>query len=217
MESNVRHAIRLECCMHPCMPQLERIHRMRSNPFPAARLGEGDRAALASHFLALDREDRRLRFGSSLGDDALRAYVERIDFGHDGVFAVRDFGGRLLAAIHVPVTGDIAELGLSVLAGYRNLGLGGEIFARALTYLRNRGVRSIFVHCLSENAAMMHLSRKHGMRIVRAGPETDARLELAPADAGSHFMEWLDESYARSMETVRHTARFSRAVLGLPV
>jgi GNAT superfamily N-acetyltransferase len=190
---------------------------MRSNLFPALRLREADRAALEAHFLALDGEDRRLRFGASLNDDALKAYVSRIDFEHDGVFASRDFGGRLLAAIHVPVTGDTAELGLSVLERYRGFGLGNVLFARAMTHLRNRGVRNVFVHCLAENGAMLHLARKYGMRIVLSGSESNARLELAPADAGSHFMEWLDESYARSMETARHTARFSRAVLGLPV
>ena len=179
------------------------------------RLRESDRAALEAHFIALDSEDRRLRFGSSIHDDALRAYVSRIDFARDGIFAVQDDYLRLLAVIHVAFAGVNAELGLSVLPGRRGQGLGSALLARAVIHLRNRGTSEVFVHCLSENGAMMHLARNHGMRVIPAGAETEARLALEPATAHSHYLEWMQDHRARAIQAVRHNLRASRALMGM--
>lgn len=142
------------------------------------RLAAYDRPALLDHFQALGTEDRRLRFGNPLGDAALRAYVERIDFDGDDVIAVRDECLRIVGAIHVARAGEAAELGLSVLPGYRDIGIGTALFERAVIRVRNRGLASIYIHCLAENAAMMYIARKLGMRVVRNGGETDAYLQL---------------------------------------
>jgi GNAT superfamily N-acetyltransferase len=179
------------------------------------RLRPADRAALEAHFLALGSEDRRLRFGSPIGDDALRGYVARIDFERDGVFAVQDSELRLLAVVHVATMASSAELGLSVLEGLRGKGLGSALFARAVMHLRNRGLLVVFVHCITENAAMMHLARKHGMRVLLSGPESDGRLALAPATAQSIVAEWLHENQAETMRAIRKNSLFSRALMGL--
>ena len=160
------------------------------------RLHQSDRPALEAHFLALDGEDRRLRFGSAIRDEALSEYVARIDFGRDGLFAVQDDDLRLLAVVHVAFSGASAELGLSVLPGQRGRGLGSALFSRAVIHLRNRGAAEVLVHCLTENAAMMHLARKHGMRIVNEGAETDAYLVLEPATPQSILLEWAQDSLA---------------------
>ena len=179
------------------------------------RLRESDRAALEAHFLALDGEDRRLRFGSPIRDAVLREYVARLDFGRDGLFAVQDDYFHLLAVVHVAFSGENAELGLSVLGGRRGLGLGSALFTRAVIHLRNRGAAEVFVHCLSENGAMMHLARKHGMRVIPEGAETEARLELDPATPHSHYLEWMHDHHARALQTVRHNLRLSRVMLGI--
>lgn len=179
------------------------------------RLRESDRAALEAHFLALDGEDRRLRFGSPVRDEVLREYVARIDFERDGIFAVQDDYFRLLAVVHVAFSGENAELGLSVLSGRRGAGLGSALFSRAVIHLRNRGATEVFVHCLSENGAMMHLARKHGMQVIPAGAETEARLVLEPSTPHSHYLEWMDDNRAKALNAVRHNMRFSRVVLGI--
>jgi GNAT superfamily N-acetyltransferase len=186
------------------------------NPLPVTvRLRESDRAALEKHFLSLHGEDRRLRFGSNLNDDGLRQYVARLDFERDGLFAVHDDEGiRILAVIHVASSHNSAELGLSVLHGHRGHGLGSALFTRAVTYLRNRGTSEVFVHCLSENGAMMHLARKNHMRIMPAGTETDARLALDPATAQTLFAEWLHDYHASAVKTVRSNSRFAKALFG---
>jgi RimJ/RimL family protein N-acetyltransferase len=179
------------------------------------RLRESDRAALADHFISLDGEDRRLRFGSNISDDGLREYVARIDFERDGVFAVHDDeGARLLAVIHVAPSSKSAELGLSVAAEHRGQGLGSALFLRAVNHLRNRGMSEVFVHCLTENGAMMHLARKNRMRIIPAGSETDARLALDPPTPHTVFTEWLHDYHAAAVTTVRSNTRFAKTLLG---
>lgn len=186
---------------------------MSTNP-SAVRLHAQDRDFLERHFLALDGEDRRLRFGSTISDDGLRAYVARLDFERDGLFAVQDEDLSLLAVVHVATTGASAELGLSVLPGSRGKGLGNALFTRAVTFLRNRGVLEVFVHCLSENGAMMHLARKNGMRIVYSGAESDARLELDPPTANSFINEWLEDQQAHAVQALRRNARLTSRLLG---
>ena len=169
-----------------------------------------DRAALEPHFLALGAEDRRLRFGVPLNDDAVRAYVARIEFEHDAVFGVSDDGLHLIGAAHVARSDGHAELGVSVLADHRGRGIGGALLARAHLRARNWGVRALFMHCLTENAAMMHLARKQEMDIVAEAGEADAWLRLSPADASSHF----GEVFAQRVALFDYALKQGRAWLG---
>lgn len=148
-----------------------------------------DHALLERHFLALEAVDRRLRFGVALNDAAVSAYVAHIDFERDAVFGYFDDELLLSGAAHLARGSGFAELGVSVLPGHRGRGLGGALLARAHLRARNWGVHALFMHCLAENAAMMHLARKQGMAIGIDTGEADAWLTLSPADASSHFGE----------------------------
>jgi GNAT superfamily N-acetyltransferase len=159
------------------------------NEILVRELSRLDRAALERHFISLDREDRRLRFGMALSDAAVLSYVARVNFDRDAAFGVLDDELHLIGAAHVARGEGHAELGVSVLRGHRGRGIGAELLARAHMRARNWGVRALFMHCLSENGAMMRLARKQGMEIVAESGEADAWLALAPADASSHFGE----------------------------
>lgn len=148
-------------------------------------LGRLERGKLLAHFLALGPEDRRLRFGLPLSDDSIADYVARIDFGRDAVFGVFDDELNLAAAAHLARAEEHAELGVSVLPAHRGHGIGAALLERAHTHARNWGIGTLFMHCLTENAAMMHLARKQNMRIAAASGEADAHLTLPPASAAS--------------------------------
>jgi GNAT superfamily N-acetyltransferase len=163
---------------------------------PIRELSRLDRASLEPHFLALGGEDRRLRFGVSLNDEAVRSYVARIDFARDALFGVHDDALHLIGAAHVARGGGHAELGVSVLSGHRGRGVGAALLERAHMRARNWGVRALFMHCLAENGAMLHLARKQAMEIVVESGEADAWLRLKPADASSHFGEVFAERVA---------------------
>jgi GNAT superfamily N-acetyltransferase len=181
---------------------------------PTTRLRTADRGALVEHFLSLDLDDRRLRFGAALNDFAVRAYVERIDFVRDGVFAVHDDALAVVAVAHVAPGPRDAELGLSVLPGWRGAGHGDALVARAVTYLRNRGIPFVFVHCLAENGAMMHLARRNGMRIAYQGGEADGRLALRPATPNTLFAEWMEDQRGTTVKAIRQGARNALALMG---
>ena len=182
---------------------------------PPVRLRNTDREALATHFLALDSDDRRLRFGAPISDHAILQLEERIDFERDELFGIADDDLRLIGVVHVAFYPDKAELGLSVLPAARGLGVGNALFERAVMHLTNRGVREVFVHCLSENGAMMHLASKHGMRVVREGTETDAYLELPRPTPGSVFVEWFQEKQADAVHLLRRQMALTRSILSI--
>lgn len=159
-------------------------------PAPAAGwnvvdLTPADRSALRSHFQALDREDRRLRFGTAYSDESIARYLDTIDFESDAVLGVYEPGKRLVGAAHVARVDEDAELGVSVLNGYRSRGLGSELLSRAADHARTMRVRRLYLHCLAENAAMLHLAVRNGMRICRDRGEADAWLELEVWRVGS--------------------------------
>jgi GNAT superfamily N-acetyltransferase len=159
-------------------------------------LSSFERPALERHFLALAGEDRRLRFGAGLNDFAVRAYVNGINFRRDAVFGVLDDELRVIGAAHLARSNSHAELGVSVLPGHRNRGIGGALLGRAHTHARNWGVHALFMHCLTENSAMLHLARKQRMEIVSDAGEADAWLKLPPADASSYLSAVFDQRVA---------------------
>jgi hypothetical protein len=97
-----------------------------------------------------------------------------------------------------------------VLEGRRGCGIGAALLTRAHLRARNWGVRALFMHCLAENRAMMHLARKQRMAIMTESGESDAFLQLPPADAATHFGEVFEQRAA----LFDHALKQGRAWLG---
>ncbi len=153
---------------------------------PVLQLTPTHKPAIARHFLALDKDDLRLRFGQIMKPESLEKYVTNLDFMRDAVFGVLDNRLELAAIAHLAPTGKgMAELGISVLPSERGKGLGKALFKRTTDHCRNFLVKTLFMHCLSENGAMMHIARSNSMRVVNDMGEADAYLSLAPSDARS--------------------------------
>jgi GNAT superfamily N-acetyltransferase len=135
------------------------------------------------HLLRLDAADRRLRFGFIIGDAGIDDHVRRLRPGADRILAVLHDFGRVAAAVHIaPVGDDAAELAFSVDRPWQNRGLGRALFERALSWLRSRGIRRVFLVYLSENGAMRTLARAFGMTSEAAAGEVTAELTLPPAN-----------------------------------
>ena len=164
---------------------------------PVQRLSASARDAYRTHLVALDPEDKRLRFGSMIGADGIEAYVDRIDFERDVVFGVRDDELRIVAAAHLAILDDdSAELGVSVDAAHRRRGNGSALVRRAAEHARNRNLRMLYMHCLAENAAMMNVARRAGMAVVYDSGHANAHLTLPPADPASRVGEALADGIA---------------------
>lgn len=173
-------------------------------------LSERDRRNLLMHFLHLSAEDRLLRFGSTLTDELVTKYVQRLDFNRDTLFGVYDTRFHLVGVGHLAFTPRdtllaiggatskecIGELGVSVSESARGQGIGSKLFERAAIHCRNADVDTLTMHCLATNQVMIHIARKAGMEIHRLHGEADAYLRLLPADPGSVMQEALEEQFA---------------------
>ena len=166
------------------------------NTIPVQRLSARVRPQLREHFLALPPEDIRLRFGAPLPAESILRYLDGIDFEVDAVFGVYDDALHLIGVTHVAFSDDAAELGVSVLPGHRSRGIGSALFMRAVEHARNRFFTRLFMHCLSENSAMMHIARKAGMAICVDTGEAQAILKLPPADQASVAGEFVGQRLA---------------------
>jgi RimJ/RimL family protein N-acetyltransferase len=171
-----------------------------------------DRERLLTHFLALDADDRLLRFGQIVPDHVIENYVRAIDFSRDTVFGVFDNQLQLVGVGHLaylPAEGDkrTAEFGVSVLESARGQGIGTRLFERAAIRSRNTHVTMLYMHCLSRNSTMMHIAKKSGMKIEYAYGEADAYLTLKPADQSSIIAEMLQEQAAVFDYALKRQAR----------
>ena len=170
-------------------------------PVLVRELSAVDRERLLTHFLALDEDDRLLRFGQIVPDHVIENYVRNLNFSNDKVFGVFGSSLELIGVGHLaylPAEGDkrTAEFGVSVLESARGRGIGTKLFERAAMRSRNTHISVLYMHCLSRNSTMMHIAKKSGMKIEYAYGEADAYLSLTPADQSSIVVEMLQEQAA---------------------
>jgi ribosomal protein S18 acetylase RimI-like enzyme len=156
---------------------------------PIRSLSERHRPRILAHLLALDMNDRYLRFGYAAADDQIRRYVERIAFDRDEIFGVFNRRLDLIALAHLayepsvdthPDRPSAAEFGVSVAVRGRGRGYGARLFDHAVLRARNRRVDTIVIHALSENVAMLKIVRNAGATIERTGVDSEAHLRLPP-------------------------------------
>lgn len=186
---------------------------------PIRELGERHRARIRVHLLALDESDRYLRFGYMASDAQIERYVNAIDFEHDAVFGIFNRNLELVAMAHLAPgraedVRSCAEFGVSVLSHARGKGLGSELFERAVVHARNKGIKMLFIHALSENTAMLKIARNAGARIERDGSESECYLRLPEATLDTQLTEAWNEQMAQMDYQLKNAAKRFSAWLG---
>ncbi|WP_374568999.1 N-acetyltransferase family protein [Ideonella sp.] len=157
---------------------------------------------MLAHLLSLAPEDRYLRFGYAASDVQVSRYVDLLDFDRDEVFGIFNRRLELIAQAHLAYLPNsnrlrqAAEFGVSVLPKARGRGYGARLFDHAMLHARNRGVDTMIIHALSENAAMLKIVRKAGATVEREGGEAEARLRLPPETLGSVIEEMVESQAA---------------------
>ena len=171
---------------------------------PIRSLAPRHRPRIVTHLLALDDQDRYLRFGYPATDEQVAKYVDTIDFDRDEVFGIFNRRLELIAMAHLAYSPTaqrtnphaMAEFGVSVVAKVRGRGYGGRLFEHAVLHARNRGVDTLFIHALTENTAMLKIARQAGAIVERNGSETEAWLKLPPESLVSRFGEMVETQAA---------------------
>lgn len=174
-----------------------------SVPFrvPMRPVGAGESHSIACHLLALDSSDRYLRFGYAASDEQVQRYVDGLNFERDEVFGIYNRNLELIAMAHIAyaptdVHKGRAEFGVSVSKHARGRGYGACLFERAVINARNESVDMLFIHALSENAAMLKIARCAGATVVRLGSESEAYLQLPLANFDSRMSEIVGDHFA---------------------
>ena len=182
----------------PCTPR-----PARPTMVPIRSIGPNHRQRIAEHLLALEPNDRYLRFGYMAKDEQVQQYVDKLDFERDEIFGIYNRKLELIATAHLaystnPQLKSCAEFGVSVRKSARGRGYGSRLFDRAVIHARNDGVDMMFIHALSENTAMLKIARKGGATIERDGSDSEAYLKLPPADLDSRVTEMVAEQIAQT-------------------
>jgi RimJ/RimL family protein N-acetyltransferase len=163
------------------------------------RLTAADAGLLLDHFLRLDAEGRRLRFGGQAGEAHAFAYCARLDWRRSLVLGWF-VAGELRAVGELKRIDDgagvAAEIALSVEPPFRGRGVGTELCRRLLVRARNRLVARVHMLCLSDNRRVQRIARGLGGTLAFHPGEVEARLELPWPDPFTGLEEWLDEASA---------------------
>lgn len=165
---------------------------------PVRSLAERHRPRIVAHLLALPDHDRYLRFGYAASDAQIARYTDRIDFGQDEVFGIFNRRLQLIAQAHLAALPGSrqAEFGVSVLPHARARGFGSRLFDHAVLHARNRGVDTLLVYALADNAPMLRIVRNAGASVKRDGGEALARLQLPPDNLRSQLDELVGDGAA---------------------
>lgn len=174
---------------------------------------------IAEHLYRLEGEDRRLRFGYAIKNDAIDRYVDRMT-EKDIIFAIFDLDMQIIALAHFSLLNDgTAELGLSVNKDNRGQSFGSKLFHRALITAKILGIKEVFVQCLIDNKVMQHLAKKHKMKLAihYSAGEAEGRLEVEPPmpieiveHALTQHVTLYDFAFKANMSALRSTAKIIR-------
>lgn len=184
---------------------------------PIRSLARRHRQRVAKHLLGLTAADRYLRFGHAVGDAQVLKYALSLDFRRDEVFGVFNRRLELIACAHLAYPrgsdrldewADTAEFGVSVLSRYRGRGLGSRLFDLCCLHARNRQMRYLLIHALSENGAMLRIAERAGAwrETVESGSVT-SRLHLPDPNWLSQAEEAVETQIGEWDFRLKHQAK----------
>jgi len=179
---------------------------------PICSLGPEQRPRILQHLLALDPQDRYLRFGYAANDEQIQRYVDGLHFERDEIFGIFNSRLDIVAMAHLALnlesgTEACEEFGVSVQKRSRGRGYGARLFERAAMHARNEGVLLLFIHALSENIPMIKIARKFGATVERDGSETEAYVRLPHANFDSQLTELVSEQFAQTNYAIKEQVR----------
>jgi RimJ/RimL family protein N-acetyltransferase len=179
------------------------LPHMPSVIVPIREIGPRHRERIVRHLLGLNERDRYLRFGFIANDEQIRRYVNGLNFERDRLFGIFNRKLELIAVTHLAYADDHragghAEFSVSVSSHVRGRGYGTRLFERAAIHAVNDGVKTLYIHALSENTAMLRIARNAGAVVERSGSESDAYLTLPEANFRSRLGELLSNRVARA-------------------
>jgi len=175
---------------------------------PRKVMYQDDKENILSHFVHdIKGEDRYLRFGTMLSDDAIKNYIDKAleGFGKNNMwFLIEDIDDGIIGTVHVNITASVAEMGFTVAPKYRGKKLGQQLFYRGSTWASMKGAKNIYTHCLSQNKVMQHIAKKNGMSIITLDEgEKEASVKVTKNSIRSYYEDTTMDNMAFVDSAVR--------------
>lgn len=105
-------------------------------------------------------------------------------------FLVATQGDQWVGVVHMARISDSdMEFGIMVAESHRHQGVADQLMAEAITWIRNRGFDTLYLHCLNRNTAMKHLATKHGLELHENYGDVEAVTHVPPPSLLSYIQE----------------------------
>jgi GNAT superfamily N-acetyltransferase len=152
-------------------------------------------AEYAKHLKNLSETDRYTRFCYNIKNENIDSFILSILYNFDDhhlFTATRD--NKIMGFGHLAREGDDWELAVSVDSDCQGQGVADRLIDFMIDWGKTRGVHSVFMHCITQNAKIQHLARKHGLRMVeRDGAEVTSKVDLPPPTTMDYTADFLRE------------------------
>jgi GNAT superfamily N-acetyltransferase len=162
------------------------------------RLLPADYGRYRKHLLVLDPQSRYLRFGYPIRDEMIDQLCDKFEANpqQHKIFVIENEDLEVVGAGHISLAGEETELAFSVLKEHQGQGMGNSLMKRCVEWCQNRNISNGCMVCLTTNAAIRNLARKHGILVTEEG-ETLADIQIPSPDAASVISEVVDSNIAR--------------------
>jgi len=152
-------------------------------------------ADYASHLKNLSEADRYTRFCYNIKDENIDQFILSILYNvDDHHLFTAELDDKIVGFGHLAREGSNWELAVSVDSNCQGQGVANGIMDFMIDWGTTRGVHSVFMHCITQNAKIQHLARKHGLRMVdRDGAEVTSRVDLPPPTPLDYTAQFLQE------------------------
>jgi GNAT superfamily N-acetyltransferase len=174
--------------------------------------GETDR--FREHLLRLDPESRANRFGTPVSDYFIEQYSARA-LGADSIVHGYFVDGILRGCGELrgfqTLAPCAAEAAFSIEKSFQNNGVGSALMGCTILAARNRGVKKLFMNCLSHNHPMQAIARKYRADLKFEAGDVVAEITNARPDPLSLFREFVADGLGFSRAMLDAQSKFLRA------
>lgn len=140
-----------------------------------------DLSEFRAHLLRLSPEDRQSRFWASVTDRAIADYCTRMDWMKAviiGCFEDGTLHGAAELRFDDPRMGWRAEVAVTVEGAFQGQGIGTELLGQLIVIARNRGIKSLIMLCLLDNARMKRIARHFEGELKIADGQVEAGIAM---------------------------------------
>lgn len=147
------------------------------------------------HLKNLTPEDRYTRFCHYIKDEQIDQFILSILYNqHNHHLFTATVDGNTVAFGHLAREGNDWEFAVSVDNNYQGRGIGNKLMSFVIPWAQIHGVHNVFMHCITHNQKIQHLSRKHGLRtVLRDGAEVTSQVELPKPTPVEYTNEFFKE------------------------